>query len=924
MNFSESSFPSYFNHQRTVRRVVLILLLLSSLFVGFNIQTVNAQTASIDEVEAPNIVRPGDTINVIIRGSYETDISMEIEANIASEHGAHGTESFSVDLEGGSEHTGTWSAGIPIEAYTPSEDEYIDGEYTWELTARLPLFASAMPFTVTIIRPDEEPYINILSRTTMVLEGEEYVERDYVYNGELLVIHLRIEYSFTEETIVHVLLKNSLQLYFPEVIPYGDEGWFEYWTMSMDGSGFLILGEGLGARAPLDWTGDWEWDFEVLEESGARDSESFTIQVLDHEEAWATIHDVRTSSRYVDPEERFEVLVWGLYIFPEGTSGGLTLEIVYDDGTAVEGGGERMIPIPEGEDRGPFSETFTLTAPSTEGRYNFIAKLRISDLLVDEVRFIADVSDRPREDYYCRIVGVRVNGEEPPRDVIYGESFRVDVDLEWNIDPGMYIYLRIYDWDGIVDIIGWTPFEVEVEGDDSGTLSCEINYTPPRNGPWILRATAMLREEFTEEGYEQIFIVNVVGAEEAAIGGISDWSITALTTTPVDPFIGTDITFNTIIHVRTDDPLPQQVEVLYSLDEVEMYRDWQIYEGGDFLNVPSPPWTPALGVHTISCEVDPDYIYDDENRANNIRELTFEVASIPPLPPSWEPPPDDETPEETFDFYVTASPTEQILASTITYTINVEHVSGPPLPVQLEIDDLPPSISYSIEPTSGNPSYSAKLTLTRTASMQSGTYPITIKGLGDGEERYKTVTVIIEKGEDYQLQGTPRSITALPGETVEYTVTASSETGYSQYVNLHISDLPKGVTSELKPQAEKPTFQSILYLTISETVKPGVYTFTVSGSGTKPHKVNLILVVKEKIGEASAEEKKRQESTFSYYLPLFYLIAIIAAIVAGVTWLIRRRRRQPSKPRTYCIECGREIPWGSEFCTKCGTQQEIK
>jgi hypothetical protein len=198
-----------------------------------------------------------------------------------------------------------------------------------------------------------------------------------------------------------------------------------------------------------------------------------------------------------------------------------------------------------------------------------------------------------------------------------------------------------------------------------------------------------------------------------------------------------------------------------------------------------------------------------------------------------------------------------------------------------------------------------------------------IKAANGDKERYKPILLSVEEGADYELSISPRSTRITLGKTVEYEVSVTSNSGYDKYVNLVLSELPKGVTGQLEPSSEIPNFQSQLHLDVGENVKPGAYTFYVSGSGVDPHRAQATLYIIEEGTQESPDEKK-EESAFTYYLPLVYLILIIAAIVAGVTWLIRRRRRRPGKLRTYCIECGREIPMDSEFCTKCGTQQETK
>ncbi|MEM2943070.1 MAG: hypothetical protein QXT81_06575, partial [Candidatus Bathyarchaeia archaeon] len=392
-----------------------------------------------------------------------------------------------------------------------------------------------------------------------------------------------------------------------------------------------------------------------------------------------------------------------------------------------------------------------------------------------------------------------------------------------------------------------------------------------------------------------------------------DWSIAGVSVSPVDPFMGVGVTFTARIQVATSDPFPQTVGVSYAIDGVEQLRGPAIMEEGmTFLAVSSPPWTPTLGVHTVRWEVDPDHAYDDADRGNNVRELRFTVTQTPVLPggqPAGEQPAGEE-----FDFYVTAVPTEQTVRSPVTYTVTVDITSGAPEPVQLELMGVPPGVSYYFNPPSGTPRYTSTLTVTAATNLPAGSYPMTIKASGGGKERYKPVTLIVEEGPDYRLSISPETVTAKPGEKAEFTVSVSSDSGYSRTVNLAASGIPGNVSWRLNPAASTPNFQSNLTLQLGEGVQPGLYTILVSGSGVEGKRAAATLRVERVIPREALETETKVN-----YLAAALLGLILAAVFGG--GYLAYRRVRAGRAKAYCVECGARLSVGVSYCPKCGAKQ---
>mgnify|MGYP000125263271 CR=1 FL=1 len=150
---------------------------------------------------------------------------------------------------------------------------------------------------------------------------------------------------------------------------------------------------------------------------------------------------------------------------------------------------------------------------------------------------------------------------------------------------------------------------------------------------------------------------------------------------------------------------------------------------------------------------------------------------------------------------------------------------------------------------------------------------------------------------------------------MEFTIAASSNTGYNQYINLMVSGLPSGVTWRLEPTALMPNSQSRLSLELSKNAKPGVYTITVAGSGAYAKRVFATLRIEGAIARA-----ERAEERIIDYLAIAFIILILALVIIGA-FLAIRRFRAVRKPKIFCIERGAKLTPGLEYCPKCGTKQ---
>ena len=165
---------------------------------------------------------------------------------------------------------------------------------------------------------------------------------------------------------------------------------------------------------------------------------------------------------------------------------------------------------------------------------------------------------------------------------------------------------------------------------------------------------------------------------------------------------------------------------------------------------------------------------------------------------------------------------------------------------------------------------------------------------------------------------TPVTTQAKPGESLTFTVSALSETGYANYVNLIVAGVPSGSISKLEPTSLSVPSQSTLTLELGKDVTPGVYVLVVTGSGQGGQSATATFTVIGTQALPAAQPTSNEDSIITG-LAAVILAAIIAAIAAGVFLTFRHFRTKRAK--VYCIECGAQITPGLPFCRNCGVKQ---
>jgi hypothetical protein len=168
--------------------------------------------------------------------------------------------------------------------------------------------------------------------------------------------------------------------------------------------------------------------------------------------------------------------------------------------------------------------------------------------------------------------------------------------------------------------------------------------------------------------------------------------------------------------------------------------------------------------------------------------------------------------------------------------------------VQLFATDQPSGVSATINPSTGLPPFTATLTLVSSSSTIAGTYNIVITGTGGGQTKQATVSLTVNAPErDFAITVTPNTLTLPQASSGSASVSVQSVGAFSDPVNLATSNLPGGITASFaqNPVTVSPggTALTTMSLTVSRSVGPGTYSFTVTGTSGTLVKQSAVTVV---------------------------------------------------------------------------------
>jgi subtilisin family serine protease len=204
----------------------------------------------------------------------------------------------------------------------------------------------------------------------------------------------------------------------------------------------------------------------------------------------------------------------------------------------------------------------------------------------------------------------------------------------------------------------------------------------------------------------------------------------------------------------------------------------------------------------------------------------------------------------TPDYTVAVSPSSITAApgGTVSSTVSVTGVNGFAGDVSLSLAGLSASqAAWSFSPPVVQAgSGTAQLTVTTSASIAPGSYPLTIAG-GSGSTTHTTTAVLVVPAPpDFTLGATPSSLSVAAGSSGSSTVAVGAVNGFTGNVALSLSGLPPSVGSaSFTPAVIGAAGTSKLGIAVSATAPPGSYPLTVTGSsGSIVHSAPVTLVVK--------------------------------------------------------------------------------
>jgi len=167
-----------------------------------------------------------------------------------------------------------------------------------------------------------------------------------------------------------------------------------------------------------------------------------------------------------------------------------------------------------------------------------------------------------------------------------------------------------------------------------------------------------------------------------------------------------------------------------------------------------------------------------------------------------------------------------------TVSLFVSASSGFNSPVALAASGLPAGLTAAFSPiTLTTPYGSDLLTLSASAGLSGGTYPVTITASGGGKSSSVGIVVTVDSAAGFTMTASPASLNIAPGGTGTSRITLAAVGGFHGQVLVSAGSVPKGISLSY---ASVPGAASTLALTVraSSSAANGTWTLTVRGVST--------------------------------------------------------------------------------------------
>jgi hypothetical protein len=254
----------------------------------------------------------------------------------------------------------------------------------------------------------------------------------------------------------------------------------------------------------------------------------------------------------------------------------------------------------------------------------------------------------------------------------------------------------------------------------------------------------------------------------------------------------------------------------------------------------------------------------------------------------------------TFDFGISNSGSVSAVQSgSGSNVITASLVSGSSILVNLSCTSgLPTGALCSFNPGSGFPTFSSTLTVSTLSSTPTGSFAVTVTGVGGGVTRTTqfTLTVITF---DFSMSSSS-NIGLVQGGSGSDTISVSLLGGPSQSttaVDLSCSGLPSGAQCGFVPSSSSPTFTSTLTVSTMVSTPTGAYTVTVTGTGgglTRTTHFMLTVSAQGTVG-GSLLPIDKLALLAPYMISVFALFGVVLAMALFFRRTNRKRAKRPAE-----------------------------
>jgi hypothetical protein len=182
----------------------------------------------------------------------------------------------------------------------------------------------------------------------------------------------------------------------------------------------------------------------------------------------------------------------------------------------------------------------------------------------------------------------------------------------------------------------------------------------------------------------------------------------------------------------------------------------------------------------------------------------------------------------------------------VNYAVTVGSVNGFAGNVSLSLSGLTAGqASWTFTPgTVSGGAGTSSLSVTTSSTLAAGTYPLTIMGTSGALSHTATVNLVVSAAPDFGVSLSPSTLTVIAGQQGSYTVSVSSQGGFTGNVSLSVSGLPAFATGSFSRNPVPPPGTSTLTVRTQRFTTKGTFTIKVTGkSGTLTHQSTATLIV---------------------------------------------------------------------------------